>query len=58
LARSPGIGNYDVNIMLNALQKKGLATRWFDARKCMRAAIDRFGDGCAHWLVHCGHLMG
>jgi hypothetical protein len=48
MARSPGVGNYDVNIMLNALQKKGMSTRWFDARKCMCAAIGRFGDGCAH----------
>lgn len=32
---SPGVGNYDVNVMLNALQQKGLSTRWFDGRRRM-----------------------
>ena len=28
-----GLGNYDVNVIMAALQKKGYETIWFDKRK-------------------------
>ena len=31
--RNRGTGNYDVNVMMVALQRRGLATRWIDKRR-------------------------
>lgn len=28
-----GLGNYDINVIMKALQSKGLETVWFDKRK-------------------------
>ncbi len=29
-----GLGNYDVNVIMSALQTKGYEVKWFDKRRC------------------------
>jgi len=62
-----GVGNYDVNVLMRALQTKGLSVSWFDRRKPLTLANVRADDvtglvvnvpstsfaafGARHWLA-------
>ncbi|CAG8496151.1 8794_t:CDS:2 [Paraglomus occultum] len=44
------IGNYDVNVIIEALSEQGLETRWFDVRKDIRTDI-QFTDRTLFGLI-------
>lgn len=37
-----GLGNYDINVIMTALQKKGCAAVWFDKRKWDHGSLGRW----------------
>lgn len=48
-----GLGNYDINVIMTALQKKGCAAVWFDKRKwdhTLISLVKIFNGKCFFWI--------